>query len=108
MLSQMEHSGATIINDPHTIRHNLCKSYLWQLQAKGIRVPVTMTIAELVDRLRSSCPRNNEGVKYLVKPLCNERGNDQCLVTSMEDLRKFMKVRMESDYLAQEFCSCVR
>jgi glutathione synthase/RimK-type ligase-like ATP-grasp enzyme len=62
-------SPAFVVNDPATIRHNIDKRYLWDLERKGIQVIRAHNLDERVrERLRA-------GELFVLKPIRGERGN---------------------------------
>lgn len=92
-------SGSNVINDIATIRHNLDKSYLWELSARGIRTIPSYRIREAANRL-------NHGERLVVKPLKGERGKGVFLAKSASDLAFIHG--SEDQYFAQEFMPGIR
>ncbi|MHB1198211.1 MAG: ATP-grasp domain-containing protein [Polaromonas sp.] len=92
-------SKSNVINDIATIRHNMDKSYLWQLQQKGVEIIPSFQVAEIMDTIGG-------GAKFVIKPFRGERGKDIFLATARADLDK-IKGR-ESDYFAQKFMPSIR
>lgn len=88
-----------VINDIATIRHNLDKSYLWQLSEKGIRTIPSYRIHELSDRLAG-------GERFVIKPLKGERGKGIFLAETRAALEPV--IGQEDQYFAQEFMSSIR
>jgi glutathione synthase/RimK-type ligase-like ATP-grasp enzyme len=89
-----------VVNHPATIRHNIDKRYLWDLERKGVRVIPTYTICEAVRE------RLSRGEQFVLKPIRGERGNRVTRIESLEDLNRIAGA--EDDYLAQEFAPCIR
>lgn len=100
MVSAFERHCRLVLNHPRTIRHNIDKRYLWELESKGIAVPRTMPIgSETQGRLRA-------GHKIVLKPMRAERGYGAILATGEEDLQKIEG--QEQHYLAQEYLPGIR
>ncbi len=88
-----------VINDPATIRHNLSKSYLWELAKLGINVIPSFHLNEIHDRIEN-------GERFVVKPFRGERGKGVFLAKSKKDLRAI--AGEEDCYFAQEFMEDIR
>jgi glutathione synthase/RimK-type ligase-like ATP-grasp enzyme len=100
MVTLFEKNCQTVLNHPRTIRHNIDKRYLWELEQKGIAVPRTLPIGdEARQRLRG-------GEKMVLKPMRAERGFGALLVSSEEEMRAIEG--KEADYLAQEYMPSIR
>jgi glutathione synthase/RimK-type ligase-like ATP-grasp enzyme len=69
MVRIFEDACPLVINDPRTIRHNLGKSYLCELQRSGVQVIPTYGVDEAVRR------RLGAGGSCVLKPVFGERGN---------------------------------
>ena len=94
MVDCFEQSGAIVVNDPKTIRHNIDKQYLFELSGLGISVVPTFELDQaelLLDKFE----------KLVVKPKKGERGGAQELVTSGAQLNKYDG--LESGYIVQQF-----
>ena len=100
MVQTFESVCRTVINHPATIRHNIDKRYLWDLEKKGIQVIPTHNVDESVTR------RLDRGERFVVKPIRGERGHDVMRVSSSEEL-SVIKGR-EDEYLAQDFMPEIR
>jgi glutathione synthase/RimK-type ligase-like ATP-grasp enzyme len=100
MVNLFERSCKRVLNDPKTIRHNIDKRYLWELEARGIAVPRTLPVgSEARGRLR-------KGEKLVLKPMRAERGYGALLASGEEDILKIDG--NEKDYLAQEYLPGIR
>jgi len=100
MVSLFERQCAVVVNHPDTIRHNINKSYVWQLAAKGVRCPQTFAIGPEVHEKLS------RGEKLVLKPMCAERGYGAKLVQSLDALQEI--AGLEEQYLAQEYLPEIR
>jgi glutathione synthase/RimK-type ligase-like ATP-grasp enzyme len=88
-----------VINHPATIRHNLSKGYLWELERAGVRVIPTYRVDEtIVGRLAAGEP-------FVVKPLFGERGNGVILARTPADLPDITSG--EAQYIAQEYAPSI-
>lgn len=100
MVGTFEQSGALVVNDPRTIRHNIDKRYYWDLEAQGVRIiPVHSIDRRLAERL-------SEGETFVLKPRFGERGHGVVLARSAGDLETIAGA--EHEYLAQEFMPAIR
>ena len=100
MLKRMEEAPALVVNNPATIRHNMDKRYLWDLERNGVRVLPTYTVdAAVRSRLAG-------GERFVVKPARGERGGDVFLARSPADLD--VLAGREGDFLAQVYEPAVR
>jgi glutathione synthase/RimK-type ligase-like ATP-grasp enzyme len=89
-----------VVNHPSTIRHNIDKTYLFQLTENGVSVGRPYTIEEAVEqRLKHNLP-------CVIKPLFGERGNNVLLAKSVSDLEKIKG--KEKEFLAQEYMPEIR
>jgi glutathione synthase/RimK-type ligase-like ATP-grasp enzyme len=89
-----------VLNDPATIRHNADKRYLWELEAKGVRViPTRYVDASAGERLAA-------GEAFVLKPIRGERGQGVHLARRVEDLAVI--AGREDEYLAQDFMPDIR
>ena len=100
MLERFEESPALVVNDPATIRHNMDKRYLLDLERNGIRIPPTYAIDATI-RARLA-----EGERFVVKPIRGERGSDVFSARSPADLD--LLAGREDDFLAQVYEPAVR
>jgi glutathione synthase/RimK-type ligase-like ATP-grasp enzyme len=100
MVRTFELSGAAVVNDPRTIRHNINKRYYWDLAAAGVRIsPATTIDGGLRERLTS-------GERFVLKPLLGERGHGVILASEPADLAKIRG--KESLFIAQKFMPEIR
>lgn len=100
MLARLEDSGAMVVNDPATIRHNMDKRYLWDLERHGVRILPTYPVdASVRERVAS-------GERFVVKPIHGERGHDVHLIGSRQDLD--ILAGREDEFIAQAFAPSVR
>jgi glutathione synthase/RimK-type ligase-like ATP-grasp enzyme len=89
-----------VVNHPATIRHNIDKRYLWDLERKGVRVIPTYSVDGSVrGRLAA-------GESLVLKPIRGERGNGIHLANRPEDLAAI--AGREGEYLAQDLMPDVR
>jgi glutathione synthase/RimK-type ligase-like ATP-grasp enzyme len=90
----------SVVNHPATIRHNIDKRYLWELEKKGVRIIQTSYVNESVrERLAA-------GERFVLKPIRGERGMNVMLAGKVDDLAA-IKGR-ENEYLAQNFMPSIR
>jgi len=100
MVSLVERQCGLVVNHPRTIRHNIDKRYLWDLEERGIAVPETLLVGEEVrNRLR-------RGEKMVLKPRCAERGYGALLAVDEGVLQ--LIAGKEDDYIAQEYLPSIR
>lgn len=100
LVEAIEQSCAVVLNAPATIRHNIKKTYLWELAAHAVAIPETHLIGDdLVAKLES-------GKKMVLKPLHGERGFGAFLATSVADLQSI--AGQEEHYLAQDYLPQIR
>lgn len=100
ILTRFEGNGAVVVNNPGTIRWNMSKAYLFDMAKNGIRIVPTYELTpEITERIK-------RGERFILKPKIGERGLEQCLVTSVDDLKPFMQ--KPQNYLAQIFCPQIR
>lgn len=100
MVSTFEKSIPIVVNDPSTIRHNIDKSYLFQLHERGVSVGYPYTIEDAVElRLKSNLP-------CVIKPMFGERGNKVLLAKSVADLKEI--AGKENEFVAQEYMPEIR
>ena len=100
MVSTFEKNIPIVVNHPSTIRHNINKTYLFQLQQHGVNVGIPYTLEEAVEqRLRHNQP-------CVIKPIFGERGNNVLLAKTVSDLEKIKG--KEKEFLAQEFMPEIR
>ncbi|MDT4968780.1 MAG: hypothetical protein QOJ64_3517 [Acidobacteriota bacterium] len=100
MLQTFSNACPRVINDPATIRHNIDKRHLWDLERKGVRVIPTHNIdASVRERL-------SKGEPLVLKPIRGERGNGVLLVRSVGELSAIEG--KEDEYLAQDFMPGIR
>lgn len=100
MLERLAEAPALVVNDPATIRHNMDKRYLWDLEREGVRILPTYPVdAAIRSRLAA-------GERFVVKPARGERGGGVFLARSPADLD--VLAGREGDYLAQVYEPAVR
>jgi len=95
MVDRFEQSPAMVVNDPETIRHNIDKSYLWDLEQKGVRIIPTYQLNGNIDSLLQ------EHGRVVIKPRKGERGLDHILVSDPGDVAPV--IGTEDRYIAQKF-----
>lgn len=100
MVSAFEKNISVVVNDPATIRHNIDKSYLFQLMERGISVGHPYTVKDAVEQ------RLKQNLSCVVKPLFGERGNKVLLAKSIDDLNEIEG--SESEFIAQEYMPEIR
>lgn len=88
-----------VVNDPRTIRHNIDKRYLLDLERRGILIPPTRLFD---DALRE---RVAAGEAFVLKPISGERGRNVILVKTPDELAAVEG--LEGEYLAQDFIPSV-
>jgi glutathione synthase/RimK-type ligase-like ATP-grasp enzyme len=89
-----------VINSPATIRHNIDKRYLWDLEGKGVRVIPTRNVDDSVRE------RLAKGEPFVLKPIRGERGNGVVMVRTLDEL-SIIKGK-EDEYLAQDYMPTIR
>jgi glutathione synthase/RimK-type ligase-like ATP-grasp enzyme len=100
MVETFAANSPLVVNNPATIRHNADKRYLWELEAKGIRViPTRYVDASARGRLAA-------GEAFVLKPIRGERGQGVHLARRVEDLAVI--AGHEDEYLAQDFMPDIR
>lgn len=100
MVKTFEDASPLVVNHPATIKHNIDKRYLWDLEKKGVRVIPTRNVDESVrERLAGGEP-------FVLKPIRGERGNGVMMVRTIEELEA-IKDR-EDEYLAQDYMPEIR
>ena len=100
MLQIFSNACPRVINHPATIRHNIDKRHLWDLERNGVRVIPTHNIdASVRERL-------SRGEPFVLKPIRGERGNGVMLVRSVNELSAIEG--KEDEYLAQDFMPGIR
>jgi glutathione synthase/RimK-type ligase-like ATP-grasp enzyme len=100
MVEIFEDACPLIVNDPRTIRHNLGKNYLWELQRHGVRVIPTYSMDESIGR------RLAAGIPFVLKPVFGDRGNGVFLAHTPADLKRIADNR--NQYIAQDYVPTVR
>ncbi len=100
MVEIFENAGPLVVNDPRTIRHNLGKTYLWELQRQGVRVTPTYRVDEYARQ------RLAAGVPLVLKPVYGDRGSGVFLAQSPADLDRIPGDW--NDYIAQDYMPTVR
>jgi glutathione synthase/RimK-type ligase-like ATP-grasp enzyme len=100
MVKTFEEASPLVVNNPATIKHNIDKRYLWDLEKKGVRIIPTRNVDERVrERLAAGEP-------FVLKPIRGERGNGIMLARSLDKLSA-IKGR-EDEYLAQDYMPEIR
>lgn len=100
MVAQFEKDCPTVINHPKTIRHNIDKHYLWDLERAGIRIIPTIAGSAVHEKCRHSA------AKFVIKPRWGERGNGIFLLEQPADLKAI--AGLEHDYIAQTYMPQIR
>lgn len=100
MVSVFTDACALVINDPRTIRHNLGKTYLWELERNGVRVIPTWRVDQSIYQ------RVAGGEPIVLKPVFGERGNGVILARTPADLDQIASCA--DQYIAQEYVAGVR
>jgi glutathione synthase/RimK-type ligase-like ATP-grasp enzyme len=95
MVETFAASARIVVNDPATIRHNIDKRYLFDLERAGILVPPTRLLDETVRE------RLARGEALVLKPISGERGRNVMLVETLDALDAVKG--QESEYLAQDY-----
>lgn len=95
MLETFAASARIVVNHPATIRHNIDKKYLLELERKGILVPPTRLIDESVRE------RLARGERLVLKPINGERGKNVILADTPAALEAI--AGQEAEYLAQDY-----
>lgn len=95
MVETFAASARIVVNHPATIRHNIDKRYLLDLEREGILVPPTHLFDETIrERLK-------RGEKFVLKPISGERGKGVMLVETLAALEAIKG--QETEYLAQDY-----
>ncbi|MDQ1611455.1 MAG: hypothetical protein QOG00_1386 [Pyrinomonadaceae bacterium] len=100
MVQTFAEAAPLVVNDPATIRHNIDKRYLFELERKGILVPPTQLMN---DSVRERLAR---GEAFVLKPISGERGKGVMLIKTPDELAAIEG--HEEEYLAQDFIPGVR
>ncbi len=100
MVQTFAEAAPLVVNHPATIRHNIDKRYLLELEREGILVPPTRL---LDDAVRERVAR---GEAFVLKPISGERGRNVMLVKTPAELAAV--VGHEDEYLAQDYIPGVR
>jgi glutathione synthase/RimK-type ligase-like ATP-grasp enzyme len=100
MVEIFERATPLVINHPATLRHNIDKRYLWDLEKKGVRVVPTRQPDEEVRQ------RLSEGQAFVLKPIRGERGRGVIKVERPSELKAIEG--KEDEYLAQDFMPTIR
>jgi glutathione synthase/RimK-type ligase-like ATP-grasp enzyme len=100
MVERFAETARVVVNDPATIRHNIDKRYLLDLERRGITVPLTRPFDETVRE------RVERGEAVVLKPISGERGRGVMLVKTMDELDAV--AGHEDEYLAQDYIAGVR
>jgi glutathione synthase/RimK-type ligase-like ATP-grasp enzyme len=100
MVALFEASSSLVVNHPATVRHNIDKRYLWDLEGRGVRVIPTRCVDARVRELLSC------GSAVVLKPMRGERGDGIHLARRPEDLAAI--AGSEDEYLAQDFMPEIR
>ena len=95
MVRMFAEAAPLVVNDPATIRHNIDKRYLLELERKGILVPPTQLMNDAVRE------RVARGEAFVLKPIRGERGTGVMLVRNTEELAAVEG--LEAEYLAQDY-----
>jgi glutathione synthase/RimK-type ligase-like ATP-grasp enzyme len=100
MVQTFASASKLVINHPATIKHNIDKRYLWDLEARGIEIITTHNVDERVrERLAA-------GAQFVLKPIRGERGQGVLLIKTLDEL-SMIKGR-EDEYLAQDYMPEIR
>lgn len=100
MLQTFADACRRVVNYPATIRHNIDKRYLWDLEKKGVRVIRTHNVdASVRERL-------GRGEPFVLKPIRGERGLGVMLVKTLDELTAIKG--KEDEYLAQDYMPSIR
>jgi glutathione synthase/RimK-type ligase-like ATP-grasp enzyme len=100
MVETFEQASALVINAPATIRHNIDKRYLWDLENKGVRIIPTRNVDDVVRK------RLSKGEPFVLKPIRGERGNGVMMVRTLDELNAI--AGSEDEYLAQDYMPEIR
>ena len=100
MVRIFEDACPLVINDPRTIRHNLGKTYLLELQRNGVHVIPTYGVDEAIGRRLAS------GEPCVLKPIFGERGNGVILARTAADLAQLGCTR--DRHIAQDYMPSIR
>lgn len=95
MVETFAASARVVVNHPATIRHNIDKRYLLDLEREGIRVPPTRLFDESVRE------RLERGERFVLKPISGERGKGVMLAETLAALDEVKG--QEAEYLVQDF-----
>ncbi|HEX8492910.1 MAG TPA: hypothetical protein VF658_08730 [Pyrinomonadaceae bacterium] len=100
MVETFAAASPMVVNHPATIKHNIDKRYLWELEKKGVRIIPTRYVD---NQVRS---RLSAGESFVLKPIRGERGRNVMLAKSVNDLAAIEG--REDEYLAQNFMPSIR
>jgi glutathione synthase/RimK-type ligase-like ATP-grasp enzyme len=100
MVETFAAAAPLVVNDPRTIRHNIDKRYLLELEREGLLVPPTRLFDETVRE------RLARGEAVVLKPISGERGKGVMLMKTPGELDAIEG--HEHEYMAQDFIPGVR
>jgi glutathione synthase/RimK-type ligase-like ATP-grasp enzyme len=100
MVKTFADASPLVVNHPSTIKHNIDKRYLWDLEKKGVRIIPTRNVDDGVRE------RLSKGEPFVLKPIRGERGNGVMMVRTLDELNA-IKGR-EDEYLAQDYMPEIR
>jgi glutathione synthase/RimK-type ligase-like ATP-grasp enzyme len=100
MVEICDNACPLVVNDPRTIRHNLGKTYLWELERHGVRVIPTYRVDEFIGQ------RLTAGAPLVLKPVYGDRGAGIFLAQTPSDLEQI--TGNWNDYIAQDYVPTVR
>jgi len=100
MVEMFAEAAPLVVNHPATIRHNIDKRYLLELEQREILVPPTQLMN---DSVRERVAR---GEPFVLKPISGERGEGVTLVKTPDELAAVEG--LEDGYLAQDYIPGIR
>jgi glutathione synthase/RimK-type ligase-like ATP-grasp enzyme len=95
MVETFAETARIVVNHPHTIRHNIDKRYLLELEREGINVPPTRFVDDTIRE------RLSKGETFVLKPISGERGKGVMLVETLDALDAI--AAQADEYLVQDY-----
>lgn len=103
-LDRMERAGKRIVNPPATVRWNLDKAYLLELEAEGIAIPRTLVIDDATPEGISNLLREAGWSRAVLKPRVSATAHGTFLIRSSDVIsHKQLAAAQLTGTLVQEF-----
>lgn len=105
-LDQLDQAGAVVWNSTKTVRWNVDKNYLHQLQQKGIAVIPSVWLSQSADATLSEIVAQQGWQQAVVKPIVSATAHETSLVSATETAAhqpKFSELLSRTGTIVQEF-----